>query len=31
MIPSRKSSVMQNHVIEVSVAVLWGENRAVGK
>jgi hypothetical protein len=24
-----KSTVMQNHVIEVNVAVLWGEYRAV--
>jgi hypothetical protein len=26
-----KGTVMQNHVIEVNVAVLWGENRAFGK
>jgi len=29
MILLRKSTVMQNHEIEVNVAVLWGEHRAV--
>ena len=27
----RKSTVKINHVIEVNVAVLWGEHHAVGK
>jgi len=29
MILLRKGAVMQNHVTEVNVAVLWGELRAV--
>jgi len=29
MILLRKSNVMKNHVIEVSVAVLWGEKHSV--
>jgi len=29
MVLLRKGAVMQNHVIEVNVAVFWGEHHAV--